>query len=292
MPEEIINEYKLRDKANSKGHIFLEVNKGMYGLPQAGLLANELLEKRLNKHGYYQSKLIPGLWKHKTRPIQFTLVVDDYGVKYVGQEHAIHLKQVLEEHYKVTMDWAGERYVGIHLKWDIFLHERLAFRDTLQCINKAIQRHDGKPMPKIIVHCYTGSFEECIEYMKRGYSISVSGYIMKDGDECDQVRRCLREGIVPLDELMIETDAPYMGVSGNKDAFFDVEGESFSSLSAKKRKKLKSIYPNVPSVLPLVLKAACNVINVRKEQRGEASLALEELGSITTQNAKEFFGLL
>jgi hypothetical protein len=118
MPEEIINEYKLRDKANSKGHIFLEVNKGMYGLPQAGLLANELLEKRLNKHGYYQSKLIPGLWKHKTRPIQFTLVVDDFGVKYVGQEHAIHLKQVLEEHYKVTTDWAGERYVGIHLKWD------------------------------------------------------------------------------------------------------------------------------------------------------------------------------
>jgi hypothetical protein len=45
MPEEIINEYNLRDKANCKGHIFLEVNKGMYGLPQAGLLANELLEK-------------------------------------------------------------------------------------------------------------------------------------------------------------------------------------------------------------------------------------------------------
>jgi TatD DNase family protein len=174
----------------------------------------------------------------------------------------------------------------------IFLHERLAFRDTLQCIDEAIQRHDGKPMPKIIVHCYTGSFEECIEYIKRGYSISVSGYIIKDGDECDQVRRCLREGIVPLDKLMIETDAPYMGFSGNKDAFFDVEGDSFSSLSAKKRKKLKSIYPNVPSVLPLVLKAACDVINVGREQRGEISLALEELGSVTTQNAKEFFGLL
>jgi hypothetical protein len=118
MPEEIIKEYKLRDKANAKGHIFLEVTKGMYGLPQAGLLANELLEQRLNKHGYYQSKLVPGLWRHKTRPIQFTLVVDDFGVKYVGREHAEHLKRVLEEHYKVTTDWAGERYVGIHLKWD------------------------------------------------------------------------------------------------------------------------------------------------------------------------------
>ncbi|KAL7475371.1 hypothetical protein ACHAW6_001288 [Cyclotella cf. meneghiniana] len=90
----------------------------MYGLPQAGLLANELLEKWLNKHGYFQSKLIPGLWKHKTRPVQFTLVVNDFGVKYVGKEHAEHLKRVLEAHYKVTADWAGKRYARIHLKWD------------------------------------------------------------------------------------------------------------------------------------------------------------------------------
>ena len=118
MPDEIIREYDLRNKVNAKGFIFIEVTKGMYGLPQAGLLANELLEKRLNKHGYYQSKLVPGLWSHKTRPIQFTLVVDDFGVKYVGKEHAIHLQKVLEEHYKVTSDWTGTRYVGIHLHWD------------------------------------------------------------------------------------------------------------------------------------------------------------------------------
>ena len=118
MPEEIINEYKLREKANAKGFIFLSVHKGMYGLPQAGLLANELLEKRLNKHGYHQSKIVPGLWKHQTRPIQFALTVDDFGVKYIGKEHAIHLQKVLEEHYKVTTDWTGTRYIGIHLAWD------------------------------------------------------------------------------------------------------------------------------------------------------------------------------
>ena len=42
---------------NMKQHI----KKNLYGLPQAGLLANELLEQRLNKHGYLQSKLVPGL---------------------------------------------------------------------------------------------------------------------------------------------------------------------------------------------------------------------------------------
>ena len=48
IPEEIINEYKLWENANKQGMICIEVTKGMYGLPQAGLLANELLEQRLN----------------------------------------------------------------------------------------------------------------------------------------------------------------------------------------------------------------------------------------------------
>ena len=64
IPEEVVREYKLHSKATKDGSIYIEASRGMYGLPQAGLLANELLEKRLNKHGYRQSKLVPGLWKH------------------------------------------------------------------------------------------------------------------------------------------------------------------------------------------------------------------------------------
>ena len=98
IPEEIINKYKLRDKVIPHGYVYIMATKGMYGLPQAGLIANELLEKRLNKHGYWQSKLVPGLWKHNTRPIKFTLVVDDFGVKYVREEHNHHLQRVLKQH--------------------------------------------------------------------------------------------------------------------------------------------------------------------------------------------------
>ena len=118
IPEEIRAEYKLHDYATPDGNVYIEITKGMYGLPQAGLLANELLEQRLNKHGYQQSKLVPGLWKHCTRPIQFTLVVDDFGVKYIQQEDVDHLKSVLEQDYTVTTDWAGTRYIGITLDWD------------------------------------------------------------------------------------------------------------------------------------------------------------------------------
>ena len=83
IPKEIINKYKLRDKVTPNGFVYIMATKGMYGLPQAVLIANELLETCLNKHGYRQSKLVPGLWKHGTRPIQLTLIVDDFGVKYV-----------------------------------------------------------------------------------------------------------------------------------------------------------------------------------------------------------------
>eukprot|EP00984_Skeletonema_dohrnii_P011431 scaffold4568_cov78-Skeletonema_dohrnii-CCMP3373.AAC.1 len=102
----------------AKGYVYVKVTKGMYGLPQSGLLANELLEQRLNEAGYHQSKLVPGLWKHDWRPIQFTLVVDDFGVKYVGREHAEHLEAVLKEHYPVKTEWDGGRYIGLFLKWD------------------------------------------------------------------------------------------------------------------------------------------------------------------------------
>jgi hypothetical protein len=99
-----IPDYKLREKATKNGSIYIRAKRGMYGLPQAGLLANKLLKKRLNKHRYRQSKLVPGLWKHNTRPIQFTLVVGDFSIKYVGKEHAQHLKNALKEHYKLTCD--------------------------------------------------------------------------------------------------------------------------------------------------------------------------------------------
>jgi hypothetical protein len=91
----------------SDGHVYIEVQKGMYGLPQAGILANQLLAQRLAIHGYHQTKFTPGLWRHVTRPIQFTLVVDDVGVQYVGKEHAQHLIDALETDYTVSKDFIG-----------------------------------------------------------------------------------------------------------------------------------------------------------------------------------------
>ncbi len=104
IPDEVIDKYNLRDIAMPDRYVYIEVTKGMYGLPQAGLLANKLLEQRLNVHGYTQSKIIPGLWKHKDNDITFTLVVDNFGVKYVRKADAKHLSNVLKKNYQTTED--------------------------------------------------------------------------------------------------------------------------------------------------------------------------------------------
>ncbi len=75
----------------------------MYNLPQAGLIAQELLEERLAKHGYKQSKIIHGLWKHKTRPTGFTLVVDIFAVKYTNKQDAENLISLLKQDYDITI---------------------------------------------------------------------------------------------------------------------------------------------------------------------------------------------
>ena len=80
------------------GSLYIEIQKGMYGLPQAGMLANKLLKRRLAKHRYYEVQHTPGYWQHTWRPIDFALVVDDYSIGYEENEHALHLLQMLRKY--------------------------------------------------------------------------------------------------------------------------------------------------------------------------------------------------
>jgi hypothetical protein len=51
-------------------------------------------------------------------PTTFTLIIDYFGVKYVGKEHADHLIQCIEKDHELTKDWTGNLYCGIQLDWD------------------------------------------------------------------------------------------------------------------------------------------------------------------------------
>jgi hypothetical protein len=137
IPDHIIEQYDLRSKAKN-GFVYMEIRRAMYGLPQAGVLANKLLKQRLAKHGYYEVAHTPGLWKHISRPISFTLVVDDFGIKYVGKEHADHLLNALKQDYTIDIDWTGSLYCGIALKWDY--HNKTVDISMPGYIKKILQR--------------------------------------------------------------------------------------------------------------------------------------------------------
>jgi hypothetical protein len=134
IPDEIINEYNLRPLV-SNGYVYIETRKGMYGLPQAGILVNKLLTKRLALHGYASTAHTHCLCRHKTRPIGF-------GIKYVRKEHANHLYHVLTEHYKASTGWDGNLYCGVTLKWDYQAHAQ----STYPCLVTWLQRSKNANM--------------------------------------------------------------------------------------------------------------------------------------------------
>jgi hypothetical protein len=117
LPQEKIDKYDLLNLAQDR-KVHIEIQKGMYGLPQAGILANELLQRNLAKDGYRPMQHTHGLWTHDTRPISFSLVVDNFGVQYIGREHAEHLMAVIKKKYNISSDWNGTSYCGLTLEWD------------------------------------------------------------------------------------------------------------------------------------------------------------------------------
>jgi hypothetical protein len=114
-------QYDLANKVHNR-YIYVKMSSAMWGLPQAGILANKLLQKRLAPHGYFECNQTPCLWKHATCPNSFTLVVDNFGIKYMCQEDIEHLIKCIKEKYELNMDWDGNLYCGIRLTLDYIAH--------------------------------------------------------------------------------------------------------------------------------------------------------------------------
>ena len=113
----------------------------IYSLPQSGKLANDYLKAKLALAGYYEVPHTPGLWKHISRPVEFTLVVDNFGVKYVGEENIQHLIRSLKKDFTISEDWTAD----ITLKWD---YEKRIFGFSMPgYITKILQQYKHE-MPR------------------------------------------------------------------------------------------------------------------------------------------------
>ncbi len=117
IPLDIQQRYNLDALWDGDG-VYVEIVKGIYGLPQAGKLAQDRLVKHLATHGYRPAQNTPCLFTHESLPITFTLVVDDFGIKVKGLHHAEHLFAALRELYTITVDYTGSKYVGMTIEFD------------------------------------------------------------------------------------------------------------------------------------------------------------------------------
>lgn len=84
----------------------------------------------------------------------------------------------------------------------LFLHQRDAHADFMAMM----KNFDGKLGPAV-VHCFTGSREELFDYLDQDWHIGITGWL------CDERRgQHLRDLVlhIPVNRLMVETDAPYL----------------------------------------------------------------------------------
>ncbi|MGO4543347.1 TatD family hydrolase [Paenibacillus sp. 2TAB23] len=147
----------------------------------------------------------------------------------------------------VQRRWFTEQIrLALELDMPLFLHEREAFAD----FSAILKEH---AVNKAVVHCFTGTVSELKAYLEMGFHIGITGWI------CDERRgRHLRDLVrmIPLDRLMIETDAPFLTPRDMKEKPLDGRNE--------------------PAFLPHILQAIARCIGISEEEVAEATTATAE----------------
>lgn len=157
----------------------------------------------------------------------------------------------------------------------MFVHERDAHKELIEILAEFKSK-----LPPTVVHCWTGKQHEARAYIEMGLYIGLTGFLWKDRAD-DSVRAALKAGDIPLDRLLVETDAPYMfpNVKGGK---LDPETKSkLSQRSLNWTNRYASFARNEPCSLPLTLELIAAYMGKPPE----------EVAIKTTFNALKVFGL-
>lgn len=101
-------------------------------------------------------------------------------------------------------------HLALECNLPVVIHCREAFKDFFEILD-AEYRVNGRHAPGVL-HCFTGSIAEAEEVIKRGWYLSLSGIItFKKSLVLREVAK-----IVPLDQLLIETDTPYLAPQSHR----------------------------------------------------------------------------
>ncbi|GEN78111.1 TatD family hydrolase [Chryseobacterium hagamense] len=105
-------------------------------------------------------------------------------------------RSVQEKCYRAQLE------LSVEVQKPLFLHERAAFKKFNEITDEYRSR-----LPKAVVHCFTGTLQEAKIYLDKGFYLGFTGAI-SDHNRFKHLEEVIR--YVPLDRMMIETDAPFM----------------------------------------------------------------------------------
>ena len=148
--------YNLNPFIHSKSVVF-EVTGNMPGHPAAGRLAKSELVAVLKRGGYHEHPDVPCLFESPLTKLSFTLLTDDFGIKYTDISHVDALKDCLTRAgYKFTFDPEGAVYNGMRLQFD-YADNKVTL-DMPTVVPTALSRFcpEGPPRPSRSPSYYSG----------------------------------------------------------------------------------------------------------------------------------------
>lgn len=143
--------------------------------------------EEINSYNQNSVELIKKYLKHPK-----VVAVGEIGLDYYWDKSQIERqKEIFEE----------QIYIAKEANKPIIVHDREAHLDSFEILKKTNANEVG-----VVMHCFSGSPEFAMECVKEGFYIALGGVTtFKNAKKAKEVAK-----IVPLDKLLIETDAPYM----------------------------------------------------------------------------------
>eukprot|EP01083_Nonionella_stella_P316390 1146955_1 len=169
---------------------------------------------------------------------------------------------------------------ALALQFPLVCHEREGFDDFIKIITQEMSlntKENVLPIP-VIIHCFTGNAKELIKYVSMGFYIGITTFLCIE-HRAKELKRCIAQGLLPLDQLLIETDSPFMKPYFNKnegnEKYELITKHFVTDKNRKMSNKRKRKPRNEPCLLPTLLNTLEICYNHRYTKRHLAETTME-----------------
>jgi TatD DNase family protein len=206
-------------------------------------------------------------WDSKTHLPEMRSALRKYPqvIKAIG-ETGLDYNRMFSSQRKQMEAFEAQVALACETKVPLFLHEREAHHDLMSVLTKYRSR-----LPRVLIHCFTGSEKELETYVQWGFFIGISGHITKT--EGENLRKCIHK--IPITHILLETDAPFM-----------IPYQASDMLMDPRR--------NEPCTIPVIAHVAREHYNtnMKKDNPTFVPLSASQMSDVTRKNSKAFFSIV